>query len=1370
MLSFHRPLAVNRSRRAAARLRLETLEARVTPVLGVGVNVTSLGSMAIPATGNGGAVGPNHYVQMQTGNFIVFDKAGNLLQQKSDDQFWQSAGISSTLTITGLSQPKVIYDALTDRWFAMEINMAATNNQVFLARSDTADPTGTWKAVFYTGMAGQFAGFPTLGLDKAGVYVGTANFFTRDNAIPLGVTLVSVPKADLLLGAPTLANMTVFNQGAPSAMGWAPQVVTNFAATPTAASVIATNYSAFSLINYTELTGAANQTPNGATLGSTITRAIPYNALPGKVWQADDSRVISGGDDDRYASATYQLGDLIFCVHAISVNSQGVGTDTGANTTDGIQLIIIRDSTNTVVATGTYFNPNYDYSYPSVAANQYGDIVIGVNRSGKSDTDGFLGAYAVYARIDPANPTSITFGQEIVLKAGIANYHQQGGILESWGPYSSIQVDPSNPFAFWTSQMFAQSTASWATGVSQVFVSPRVTGVSSTAADGQYGVGAVIPITITFNHPVVVTGNPQLALNTGGTAVYASGSGTNTLTFNYTVGAGQTASDLDYTSVTALSLNGGTIKDAIGGVDAELNLPTPGAAGSLGANKNISISSNVPGVTGVSSTTANGTYGFGTNIAVTITFNRAVVVTGNPQLALNSGGTATYSSGSGTTTLTFTYTVGAGHNSADLDYTSTTALILNGGTIKDQANASDAVLTLPTPGASGSLGANKNIVIDALPPVVTGVTSPTANGSYGVGATISVTVTFNKAVAVTGTPQLALNSGGTATYTSGTGTTVLTFTYTVAAGQNTADLDYTSSSALTLNGGTISEVSSGQNATLTLPTPGAAGSLGANKNIVIDTAPPVVTGVSSTTPNGTYGAGANIAITITFNKAVAVTGSPQLALNSGGTATYSSGTGTTVLTFTYTVAAGQTSADLDYTSASALTLNGGTITEVAGGQNATLTLPAPGAAGSLGANKNIVIDAAAPVVTGVSSPTPNGTYSVGANIAITVTFDKAVAVTGTPQLALNSGGTATYSSGTGTTTLTFTYTVATGQSSADLDYSSANALMLNGGTIKEVTSGQNANLTLPAPGSAGSLAANKNIVINTVQANVTNVTSPTANGAYAFGAIIDVTVQFSQTVNVTGSPHLALNTGGTAVYLSGSGTNTLTFRYQVGSGDLTGDLDYASVGALTLNGGTIKDTNGVDAILALPTPGGAGSLAANKAIVVDAVGPTVLQYRVLFGSKWYNVIGSTRFDLPWLVKGVQVVFSEPVYSAKMASLTGLPVTSLTGLRTRTLTWRFGNIAKGSFNTSLASTGTNAIKDIAGNPISAFNLSFNVLYGDFDGNGFVDAADEAGVRANITSPYQVKPSNYNIFADLSGDGIVNLTDVGIAKTRKGQSLS
>jgi hypothetical protein len=126
-----------------------------------------------------------------------------------------------------------------------------------------------------------------------------------------------------------------------------------------------------------------------------------------------------------------------------------------------------------------------------------------------------------------------------------------------------------------------------------------------------------------------------------------------------------------------------------------------------------------PTVTNVNSTAANGSYGLGSVITITVAFSNAVVVTGTPQLALNSGGTASYSSGSGTSTLTFTYSVASGQNSPHLDYTSTTALTLNGGTINDTANNA-ANLTLPAPGAAGSLGANKSIVVTSTaPPTIT---------------------------------------------------------------------------------------------------------------------------------------------------------------------------------------------------------------------------------------------------------------------------------------------------------------------------------------------------------------------------------------------------------------------------------------------------------------------------------------------------------------------------------------------------------------------------------------------------------------------------------------------------------------------------
>jgi hypothetical protein len=116
---------------------------------------------------------------------------------------------------------------------------------------------------------------------------------------------------------------------------------------------------------------------------------------------------------------------------------------------------------------------------------------------------------------------------------------------------------------------------------------------------------------------------------------------------------------------------------------------------------------------------------------------------------------------------------------------------------------------------------------------ISNITSSTVNGSYALGQSISIQVEFSEAVTVTGSPQLALSSGGTATYSAGSGTSSLTFNYTIADGENSPDLDISQTGALTLNGGTITAVSSGSNATLTCPTPGGAGSLYVNKNLVV---------------------------------------------------------------------------------------------------------------------------------------------------------------------------------------------------------------------------------------------------------------------------------------------------------------------------------------------------------------------------------------------------------------------------------------------------------------------------------------------------------------------------------------------------------
>ena len=150
---------------------------------------------------------------------------------------------------------------------------------------------------------------------------------------------------------------------------------------------------------------------------------------------------------------------------------------------------------------------------------------------------------------------------------------------------------------------------------------------------------------------------------------------------------------------------------------------------------------NLSKVTNVSFQTQDGHYKAGDTVVIDVTFEKPVTVTGTPTLKLETGANdrdATYVSGSGSTKLTFHYIVQAGDMSADLDYTDDTALV---GTLSGFAYAAD--LTLPDPGATGSLAANGAVTIDTGAPVVTdgAISVSGATGTGGIftgGDTLAV--------------------------------------------------------------------------------------------------------------------------------------------------------------------------------------------------------------------------------------------------------------------------------------------------------------------------------------------------------------------------------------------------------------------------------------------------------------------------------------------------------------------------------------------------------------------------------------------------------------------------------------------------------
>jgi phage tail sheath protein FI len=289
--------------------------------------------------------------------------------------------------------------------------------------------------------------------------------------------------------------------------------------------------------------------------------------------------------------------------------------------------------------------------------------------------------------------------------------------------------------------------------------------------------------------------------------------------------------------------------------------------------------------------------------------------------------------------------------------------------------------------------------------------------------------------------------------------------------------------------------------------------------------------VTSSTSNGNYKVDDVIVVSVNFSEEVTLSsgGRLVLTLETGetdrtvtvfGPFTGTSGSGT------YTVQSTDTSSDLDYKATSSLALTVGTLRDGAA-NDATLTLAAPGASGSLANTSALVIDTTAATVTSVTSSTTNGSYKAGQAVSIQVVFNEVMTVTGTPQIELETGDTdrqATYASGDGSNTLTFTYTVQATDTSSDLDYKATTSLALNGGTIND-PAGNAATLTLATPGAANSLGNNNALVIDSSAATVTNVTSSTVNATKIFGQSVSFDVVLCVVMTVSGTPLVSLECG-----------------------------------------------------------------------------------------------------------------------------------------------------------------------------------------------------------------------------------------------------
>jgi hypothetical protein len=837
---------------------------------------------------------------------------------------------------------------------------------------------------------------------------------------------------------------------------------------------------------------------------------------------------------------------------------------------------------------------------------------------------------------------------------------------------------------------------------------------ASSALNTTYDVGQTIHFTMSFPYPVTVTGSPTLKFLVGSTtksATYVSGSGATILNFDYTVLPGD--NDLDGISLQSLELNGGALTYNQT-VNCNLSFMLPNFS-------TILVDTAAPTITSITSPTT-GFYILDQNMVFTVNFSEKVNSTGTPRLSLNIGGStkfAAYVSGSGTTALQFRYTVTDTDSDQD-GIVINSPLQLNSGSIMDPASHA-ASLTFSSPNTSG-------VIVAGVNPIVRSITPP-VNATYLINNQINYTLTFNKAVTVSGTPQLTLNIGGAsklARYVSGSGTSSLVFRYTVIGGDLDTD-GVTLSSPISLSAGTINSSAGAHPAILTFANPVTPG-------VLVFTSLPTLTRVDlpPSPPANGYILGASFNLTAVFAEPMTVTGpASRIKFDLGGItkyATYVSGSGTENLVYRYTVV--NTDQDLDGISlASPLELAGGTMVN-GNGSTPILTFTPPTGV--------VKVDALAPTILSNTVP-PDSIYTATKNLDFVVTFSEPVLVTGQPRLVIQVGSTvqnANYLSGSGTSTITFRYTV----SNVDFDDNGItliNSIDLNGGTINDPVA-HPSSLTIPNTNTSG-------VIVDATSARIEALTAP-SNKTYKIGEVLNFFVRWTKPVDVVGTPRIAITLDSGTVYATyalGSGSQDLIFRYTV----LANDVDsngVALVSPIQLNGGTIRDSANFNGLLAYDLPITTG-------ILIDGINlaPTLMTPPADANYRINDILEFTvTFNYPAYITGTPRLTLAVGSSTRYATYVSGSAT--TGLLFRYTVAEGESDADGISVTNGIDLNGGTLKDFFGDNATA--LTFTVsAYPNKRVDGVRPTISSAAVSANKT--YRV---NEPISFTLTYSEIVNVT--------------
>lgn len=404
-----------------------------------------------------GAVGTTQFTQFANGGFAVFNKDGTVAKAESDVAFWAAAGRTGTN-----GDSRVLFDKAANRWIAL--SFANDVSAIQIAVSDTSDATGTWKSTKFQGFTpGGFADYPTLAMDTHAVYIGTNNF--NPNGSFGGTTLNVIPLSSLIgASAPSVVGLKQFNTPYNSTTGgqdggYAIQGVNSTTASTTghveAASLFFNDVIRYDIANVAtknqvrvngQYLGVANYDVPGPARQPNLGGASDINPNPptSPSYFPSNNRVIDTLDS-RIGANVWEVNGRIYSVYTVTP----VGTDHTV-----VRYDVVDAATNKILDEGQIGDGKRDYWQGSINVNEFGQVVIGYNRSGshKGDVITFLAqAYAT-----DKNGVLHVRGPADVLKISAVDDYHNGSVdgfvasgRQRWGDYSAVSLDPTDSSRFW---------------------------------------------------------------------------------------------------------------------------------------------------------------------------------------------------------------------------------------------------------------------------------------------------------------------------------------------------------------------------------------------------------------------------------------------------------------------------------------------------------------------------------------------------------------------------------------------------------------------------------------------------------------------------------------------------------------------------------------------------------------------------------------------------------------------------------------------------------------------------------------------------------------------------------------------------------